>query len=79
MSVANFAEFVTVGLSCQPRSMMKSRVLIVLAAVFCLSIGLFLGWSLREQAAIDACIGSGGKWLPEGGYCVDSVYGEIEV
>ncbi len=46
---------------------MKKRSAVV-ALVFAL-IGGWVGWSLSQFSAVDACLDAGGRWEDRGSYC----------
>lgn len=46
--------------------MTQGRFKMVLLLVATFSVGLYVGWRLHGQAAIDKCLDLGGRWHPYG-------------
>ena len=56
------------------RQKMKSCAKFISLLVIALIGGALLGWWLREQRDIDACLDAGGRWETPGGYCVGAKF-----
>jgi len=53
---------------------MSNRAKTMSLFVIALLAGAFLGWWLREQRDIDACLDAAGQWETQGGYCINSAF-----
>jgi len=60
------------------RQKTRSRAKFISLLVVALIAGAFLGWWLREQRDIDACLDAGGRWETPGGYCLGAKFGSPE-
>ena len=53
---------------------MSVRKKTIAVAVIGAIAAAYLGWWLREQRDIDACLDAGGRWETPGGYCINAVF-----